>query len=1002
MSSERKDAEEEVSPDEETEEEVLEEIELEEAEEEAPPAEEEEVAEPEEEVEEEKPPVIPSRRKRSGLLALLAIIVVAILLLAILLQPVVHEPPDGDGTSDDDNDGLTLDEERQYGTDPNDADTDDDRLLDGEEVHGYWTLQGTFITDPLDPDTDNDTAIDGDEVLDFHRYDRIETEDYYSAENARKYHTYAVQTANITTQPSDTSQINLELDIPWTGEYKVVVTGTGNVTFENLRLNSTTLGLDNLSSEIIVNAPNITIKENTTQANPLIPTQENRTWVHLFTDVEGQEAPRIEEIPLTAHVATFWMYVGRFNFTETGQYNLTLRISLPPDETLIEPLYRPYLKNITTLQITTGFFRIWRRTIDPLNPDVDGDTLLDGFENETYMYPLNADPDEDGLSDPYELSFNANDELRDSDMDGIRDGVEIGRVGSDDPYTVWDDHSANIDGDLGATTTDPDNVDTDEDGLPDGYVDGWMFAGRKGWGSFGRPDDVRQRWEGEDFDRDGIVDTGPWNMGQGPGETDPSNPDSDGDQLPESWEVWYELDPTDATGENGADGNPDYDSALRERSTAKDGTTYIYNIVSYAQTFRASELTYDNVVIWTDNRTDILFNDTLELLLVGTQNGAPDQNNVIMSVVVPPVPVGEGELNITLAPHSLTIGETYALWFRQQSAILRGNLYLRFSTHGTYRSGSLWQYWGGTFSEIWGEDADLYFSLHKWGGENQLTNLGEYIVGSNPRDPDADKDGAGDWPEAKVMYRTNIPGGGKSIEEYGTVADTGGYEWIWFNNTEYGFEQKIENPPVDFVGASANNTLIALLQPTHWAASYEWRLYNSSIVASEDSSQLFVWESSLETAWYRTFRMWVESGRTYNWTSFPDFNENGTIDSTVYVYSIGLSQGQAETSLYPQLSFKDQEIYASDPFNAWSDWDRYPDGNEPLWFMDIDGDGLVNARDTDSDGDGVGDDHEARFIWLPTLPPTLVPVKDADGDGLVNVVDPDSDGDGISNPSCFR
>ena len=42
-------------------------------------------------------------------------------------------------------------------------------------------------------------------------------------------------------------------------------------------------------------------------------------------------------------------------------------------------------------------------------------------------------------------------------------------------------------------------------------------------------------------------------------QTDPLNPDSDGDGLPDGWEVRYGLDPNDATGHNGADGDPDDD-----------------------------------------------------------------------------------------------------------------------------------------------------------------------------------------------------------------------------------------------------------------------------------------------------------------------------------------------------------------------------------------------------------------------------------------------------------
>jgi outer membrane protein OmpA-like peptidoglycan-associated protein len=65
------------------------------------------------------------------------------------------------GTSDeddDDNDGLTNIEERRYGTDPKNPDTDGDGLKDGEEVKRYRT-------NPLRMDTDGDGINDGEEVL---------------------------------------------------------------------------------------------------------------------------------------------------------------------------------------------------------------------------------------------------------------------------------------------------------------------------------------------------------------------------------------------------------------------------------------------------------------------------------------------------------------------------------------------------------------------------------------------------------------------------------------------------------------------------------------------------------------------------------------------------------------------------------------------------------------------------------------------------------------------
>jgi len=59
--------------------------------------------------------------------------------------------------ADKDHDGLSDEEEKELGTNPNNVDSDGDGLFDREEVKVYKT-------DPLDKDTDGDGFLDGDEV----------------------------------------------------------------------------------------------------------------------------------------------------------------------------------------------------------------------------------------------------------------------------------------------------------------------------------------------------------------------------------------------------------------------------------------------------------------------------------------------------------------------------------------------------------------------------------------------------------------------------------------------------------------------------------------------------------------------------------------------------------------------------------------------------------------------------------------------------------------------
>lgn len=76
-------------------------------------------------------------------------------------SPATQAEPKQEPTSvlppDSDQDGLSDQEEKELGTNPNSVDSDDDGLFDREEVKVYKT-------DPMDADTDGDGYLDGDEV----------------------------------------------------------------------------------------------------------------------------------------------------------------------------------------------------------------------------------------------------------------------------------------------------------------------------------------------------------------------------------------------------------------------------------------------------------------------------------------------------------------------------------------------------------------------------------------------------------------------------------------------------------------------------------------------------------------------------------------------------------------------------------------------------------------------------------------------------------------------
>lgn len=72
--------------------------------------------------------------------------------------------PDNDCGLDSDGDGLTDDIENMIGTDPNDADSDDDGVPDGQEPNVGEDTDGDGLINGLDPDSDNDGLYDGTEM----------------------------------------------------------------------------------------------------------------------------------------------------------------------------------------------------------------------------------------------------------------------------------------------------------------------------------------------------------------------------------------------------------------------------------------------------------------------------------------------------------------------------------------------------------------------------------------------------------------------------------------------------------------------------------------------------------------------------------------------------------------------------------------------------------------------------------------------------------------------
>ncbi len=225
--------------------------------------------------------------------------------------------------------------------------------------------------------------------------------------------------------------------------------------------------------------------------------------------------------------------------------------------------------------------------------DVDGDLMADGWEREFGLSPDNAadaavDSDADGLTNLEEYRRRTNPRDADTDDDGLTDGFEVadGRV---NPLDADSDDDGLADGEeINQTLTDPNRADTDGDGLKDGderpananpldadsdddgLSDGWEI------GAGLRPDNASDA--GSDADGDGLLAREEQAAGTDARKSDTdgdglndrvelqvyrTNPlafDTEGDELPDGWEIQYGFNPlvNDRDGDADADGVSNY------------------------------------------------------------------------------------------------------------------------------------------------------------------------------------------------------------------------------------------------------------------------------------------------------------------------------------------------------------------------------------------------------------------------------------------------------------
>lgn len=682
---------------------------------------------------------------------------------------------------------------------------------------------------------------------------------------------------------------------------------------------------------------------------------------------------------------------------------------------------------------------IQKRSLSPIYRDTDADGLHDF--NETYLdsYPLSDDPDLDGIDDYSEImTFNTSAIRRDTDWDSIRDsielsipGVSLGKSSSRGSYyerkmrnSDYFDLSniSNVDADFLNNATDPLDTDTDDDGIPDGWIDGWKYFGEYDYGyagSFYSPDQWKggfdydnliQVYEGEDLNLDGSSDGSGsgWDFdgltfeyeGNGNAETDPTYKDSDGDNIPDGYEIWY------ATREPFIDNSDDLiiDPTTPDGSNDLDLFGYIPLILS------STSSSYLSVTSSRPNvAQDITISPTTDLRKISRIGITVEDGDVVNCIQIwagdnsGPV----SKLHTCYYYTELVYGDTYDEYIFK---IPQGLFYNGLSQSG-YKFFVSIPYIDSQIDLVKATDTfntfeydegdgdwdsvastDIYYTIYQYNittGDG-IDNEEEYIVGTQPKANNSDLDKWEVWNDqltdgvevknyksggGQVLARTNVVNGSISFDQLSENVDSNSY--YHYNTDPLG-----TNHYYNYTYLDSDDEYSF----TSWDCDIAFSLKDGSDVTytvEGSTKYLIVWDDySFDNEDY-----WDEAAGDYVVNcSYIRFEYDSTIITASYLIDI---------------SYRGQDIYFSDPNRFDTDNDGLMDGKEIDWNQnseddfssseetDLGTDLFCNVRDIDSDNDGVNDGEETNFY------------VDNEGQGLdesddrENMIDPDSDGDGL-------
>ena len=620
-------------------------------------------------------------------------------------------------------------------------------------------------------------------------------------------------------------------------------------------------------------------------------------------------------------------------------------------------------------------------TTNPLVADTDGGGINDGAEDlnrngrfdqgEGDPLDLNDDDtDGDGLSNREEADLGTDPNLEDTDGDGYFDGEEVS-IGSN-PLDLDSDDDGLLDAEERDGLVDSDNdglinlidPDSDNDGLSDGLEVGVSNPHPDTdvtQGNFTADVDSSSTTDPLNADSDfgGISDGIEDRNGNGRfdvGERDPNrqaDDDTDSDGLLDIIEINLGTDPAHRDSDNdGADDGVEINFGLDPLDRDSDDDGLLDGLDG------TSDVDQDGAVNALDPDSD---NDGL---YDGTESGVvtPDPDTDVSANAF----VADSDPSTTTDPFSADT-DRGGMNDGIEDPNFNGRLDpgehdpLLESDDDTDRDGLIDRLEIELGSDPLRDDSD----------DDGLGDLFEYEQGTSPADADSDDDGVLDPDELEPSEDFDEDG---LINALDPDSDNDGL----FDGTEIGITEAQRDPDTD-------------ISQGHFIADADPSTTTNPLDADSDNGGIIDGDEDVNA----NGRIDANEGNPSD-ESDDDSDGDGLID-----------REEVESGLDPESSDTDGdgiddgvELFTFlDPLDADTDDDGVIDGAEPLFSLDSDEDGTINALDPDSDNDGILDGTEFGMVYERLHPDTNLGaehfVEDQDPSSTTSLINADSDEGGV-------